>query len=42
VANNMISIVMVVLQLIMMHQVHRKKFKDKGQVRWLIPHLMTG
>jgi hypothetical protein len=30
--NNMCLIIMVVLQLIMMPQVHRTKFKDKGQV----------
>ena len=42
VANNMLSIVMVVLQLILMRQVHRTKFKDKEQVGWPISHLMTG
>jgi hypothetical protein len=41
VANNMLSIVMVVLQFIMMRQVHMTKFKDKEQVGWPIPHLMT-
>jgi ABC-type Na+ efflux pump permease subunit len=41
VANNMLSIVMVVLQLILMRQVHRTKFKDKEQVGWPIPHLMS-
>jgi ABC-type Na+ efflux pump permease subunit len=39
VANNMLSVVIVVLQLILMRQVHRKEFKDKEQVGW---HLMTG
>jgi hypothetical protein len=42
VANNMLSVVMVVLQLILMRQVHRTEFKDKEQVGWPIPHLMTG
>jgi ABC-type Na+ efflux pump permease subunit len=42
VANNMLSVVMIIFQLIMMRQVHMKKFKDKGQVGWPIPHLMTG
>jgi hypothetical protein len=42
VANNMLSVVMVVLQLIMMQKVHMTNFKDKGQVGWPIPHLMTG
>jgi hypothetical protein len=32
VANNMLSLVMVVLQLILMRQVHRTKFKNKEQV----------
>jgi hypothetical protein len=41
VANNMMSIVMVVLQLILMRQVHRTDFKDKEQVGWPILHLMT-
>jgi ABC-type Na+ efflux pump permease subunit len=42
VANNMLSIFMVVLQLIMMQQVHRTEFKDKRQVGRCIPHLITG
>jgi hypothetical protein len=42
VANNMLSVVMVVLQLILMRQVHRTDFKDKEQVGWPIPHLMNG
>jgi hypothetical protein len=41
VANNMLSVVMVVLQLILMRQVHRIEFKDREQVGWPIPHLMT-
>jgi hypothetical protein len=40
--NNMLSVVMVVLQFILMRQVHREEFKDKGQVGWPIPHLITG
>jgi hypothetical protein len=42
VANNILLVVMVVLQLIMIRQVDMSKFKDKGQVGWPIPHLMTG
>jgi ABC-type Na+ efflux pump permease subunit len=42
VANNMSPFVMVVLQLILMRQVHRTEFKDIEQVGWPIPHLMTG
>jgi hypothetical protein len=39
--NNMLSIVMVVLQLIMMRHVHRKEFKVKEQVGCHISHLVT-
>jgi hypothetical protein len=28
--NNMLSVVMVIMKLIMMRKVHRTKFKDKG------------
>jgi hypothetical protein len=42
VANNMLSVIMIVLQLILMRQVHRTEFKDREQVGWPIPHLMTG
>jgi hypothetical protein len=42
VANNMMSVVMVVLQLILMRQVHKTEFKDREQVGWPIPHLMSG
>jgi hypothetical protein len=42
VANNMLLVVMVVLQLILMRQVHKTEFKDTKQVGWPIPHLMTG
>jgi ABC-type Na+ efflux pump permease subunit len=41
-ANNMISIVKVIMQLIMMRQVKMIEFKDKGQVGRPIPHLMIG
>ena len=39
---NILSIVMVIMQLIMMRHVHKTKFKYKGQVGWPIPHLMIG
>jgi hypothetical protein len=42
VANNMLSVFMVIMQLIMMRQVHKTEFKDKEQVGRPIPHLMTG
>jgi hypothetical protein len=41
-ANNMLSVVMIVLQLILMRQVHRTEFKDREQVGWPISSLMTG
>jgi hypothetical protein len=41
-ANNTISVLMVMMQLIVMRQVHRKEFKDKGQVGRPIAHLMYG
>jgi ABC-type Na+ efflux pump permease subunit len=41
-ANNMLSVVMIVLQLILMRQVHMTEFKDMEQVGWPIPILMTG
>jgi ABC-type Na+ efflux pump permease subunit len=41
-ANNMLSVVMVIMKFIMMRHVHRIEFKDKGQVGRPIPHLMTG
>jgi hypothetical protein len=40
VANNMLSVIMVVLQLILMKQVHGMNFKDREQVGWPIPHLI--
>jgi hypothetical protein len=41
-ANNILSVVMIVLQLILMRQVHRTKFRDREQVGWPIPSLLTG
>jgi NhaP-type Na+/H+ or K+/H+ antiporter len=41
-ANNMLLVVMIVLQLILMRQVHRTKFRDRGQARWPILSLLTG
>jgi hypothetical protein len=41
-ANNMLSVIMIVLQLILMRQVQGTEFKDKEQVGWPILHLMTG
>jgi hypothetical protein len=41
-ANNMLSVVMIVLQLILMRQVHRTEFRDRGQVGWPISSLLTG
>jgi fatty acid desaturase len=40
--NNMLSVIMIVLQLILMRQVHRTKFKDREEDGWPIPSLMTG
>jgi ABC-type Na+ efflux pump permease subunit len=42
VANNIISVFMVIMQLMMIRQVHRTDFKDKGQLGRPIPHLMNG
>jgi hypothetical protein len=41
-ANNILSVVMIVLQLILMRQVHRTEFRDRGQAGWPIPSLLTG
>jgi hypothetical protein len=41
-ANNMMLVIMIVLQLILMRHVHKTKLKDKERVRWPILHLMTG
>jgi hypothetical protein len=40
--NNILSVVMIVLQLILMRQVHRTEFRDRGQAGWPIPSLLTG
>ena len=41
-ANNILSVVMIVLQLILMRQVHRTEFRDRGQAEWPILSLLTG
>jgi hypothetical protein len=41
-ANNMLLVVMIVLQLILIRHVHRTEFRDKGQAGWPIPSLLTG
>jgi hypothetical protein len=41
-SNNMLSVIMIVLQLILMRQVHRTEFGDRGQAGWLIPSFLTG
>jgi hypothetical protein len=41
-ANNILSVVMIVLQLILMRQVHRIEFRDRGQAGWPILSLWTG
>jgi hypothetical protein len=41
-AKNMLSVVMIVLQLILMRQVHGTEFRDRGQVGWPILSLLTG
>jgi ABC-type Na+ efflux pump permease subunit len=40
-ANNIMSVVMIVLQLILMRQVHRAEFRDREQAGWPIPSLLT-
>jgi hypothetical protein len=40
--NNILSVVMIVLQLILMRQVHKTEIRDSGQARWPIPSLLTG
>jgi ABC-type Na+ efflux pump permease subunit len=40
-ANNMLSFIMIVLQLILMRQVIMTEFKDREQVGWPISSLMT-
>jgi hypothetical protein len=41
-ATNMVSVIMIVLQLILMRQVHGTNFRDMEQVGYPIPSLMTG
>jgi hypothetical protein len=41
-ANNKLSITMIVLNLILMTQVHKTYFEDGEQVGWPIPSLMIG
>jgi hypothetical protein len=41
-ANNILSVVMIVLQLILMRQVHKTEFRDRGQDGCPIPSLLTG
>jgi hypothetical protein len=41
-ANNILSVVMIVLQLILMRHVHRTEFRDRGQAGWPISSLLTG
>jgi hypothetical protein len=40
--NNILSVVMIVLQLILMRQVHRIEFRDRGQAGWPVSSLLTG
>jgi hypothetical protein len=40
--NNVLSVVIIALQLILMRQVHRTEFRDRGQAGWPIPSLLTG
>jgi hypothetical protein len=41
-ANNILSVVMIVLPLILMRQVHRTEFRDREQVGWPIPSFLIG
>ena len=41
-ANNILSVVMIVLQMIVMRQVHRTEFRDREQAGWPILSLLTG
>jgi membrane protein YdbS with pleckstrin-like domain len=41
-ANNILSVVMIVLQLILIRQVHKTEFRDREQAGWPIPSLLTG
>jgi hypothetical protein len=40
--NNILSVVMIVLQLILMRQVHRTELRDREQSGWPIPSLLSG
>jgi hypothetical protein len=40
--NNILSVFMIVLQLILMRQVHMIEFRDRGQVGWPISSLLNG
>jgi hypothetical protein len=40
-ANNILSVVMIVLQMIVMRQVHRTEFRDREKAGWPIPRLLT-
>jgi hypothetical protein len=40
--NNILSVFMIVLQLILMRQVQRTEFRDKEKVGWPILSLLTG
>jgi hypothetical protein len=40
--NNMLSVVMIVLQLILMRQVHRTEFRNRGQIGCPISSLLIG
>jgi hypothetical protein len=41
-ANNMFSVVMIVLELVLMRQVHRTEFRDRGQAEWPILRFFIG
>ena len=41
-ANNILSVVMIVLQLILMRQVHKTEFRDIGKSGWPIPRFLIG
>jgi uncharacterized membrane protein len=41
-ANNMLLVVMIVLQLILIRRVHRTEFRGRGQAGWSILSLLTG
>jgi hypothetical protein len=41
-ANNILLVVMIVLQLILKRQVHMTEFRDRGKVEWPILSLFLG